>query len=106
MASEPRDKGDDKEKDPTKDTDWTWLQLPGVFCDTFAVFVDVSGTVRLTFAEFTQKGMLPFFRAAVVLPIADAKSLAKILTAQIAKAEKDEENAVKQAETSSKSEDK
>jgi hypothetical protein len=75
-------------KDPEKEVDWRWLQMPAVFCDTFVVSVwGPPGIVRLTFAEFTDNKMLPFFRTAVVLPIADAKALARELDEQIRAAE-------------------
>lgn len=65
--------------DPDQDTYWRWLKLPAPYCDTWAVDAWPTGVVRLTFAEFTTKGYLPFFRSAVVLPHSDARDLANAI---------------------------
>jgi hypothetical protein len=66
--------------------------MPATYCDSYSVNVwPTPGVVRLTFAEYTQPGTLPFFRAAVVLPIAEAKALAEHLIGQIQALEREEE---------------
>lgn len=67
-------------KNPQDDPSWNWLAAPAPYCDTFSVDVWAKpGVVRLTFAEYTDKEHEPFFRAAVVLPISDARSLGQML---------------------------
>lgn len=83
------------DKDPSQDTDWEWLKMPAPYCDTFAVDAWQTGVVRLTFGEYTMKGFLPFFRAAVVMPQEDAKQLAEAILEQIQKAEKEMEKELK-----------
>lgn len=91
MAEKQPD-GPPKFKIPDDDPEWSWLKAPGTYCDTFSVDVWAGPqVVRLTFGEYTDKGMLPFFRAAVVMPIADAKGLAETLTELIQEAEKEEQ---------------
>jgi hypothetical protein len=56
-----------------------WLQLPGIYCDTYLVDVWYSGVARLVFGEVTGRGGAITFRTSVVMPIADARELIKTL---------------------------
>lgn len=87
----PRDSDSQENlKDPNVEPEWGWLREPGVYCDTYAVDIfQPQGVVRLTFGEYTDKEHLPYFRSAVVLPIAEAKALGRWLIKLIEAEEKE-----------------
>ena len=88
-------------KDPENELQWRWLKDPATYCDAYNVDVwPGPGVVRISFGEFTNKEYLPFFRAAIVMPISDAKSLAETLIALIREAEQDKEKREKSSELS------
>jgi hypothetical protein len=86
-------------KEPDNDPYWRWLKLAAPYCDTWAVDAWPTGVVRLTFAEFTGKGYLPFFRSAVVMPHGDAKDFARAILEEVQKIEKPATEPSKKAET-------
>jgi hypothetical protein len=83
---------------PEQNLDARWLQLSGVFCDTFVLDVwKPVNTVRMVFGEYVDEDHLPFFRTAITMPIADAKQLVRVLSKALKEAEEAEEVEAKTA---------
>lgn len=73
---------------PEDEASYRWLEAPGIFCDYyFADYYSDSKCIRITFGEWVAKGVQPFYRTAVVLPLSDAKALRKTLDRLIHQAE-------------------
>ena len=73
---------------PDEETGFDWLQLPGIFCDTYtADYFRSSNVVRITFGEYTDREHFPIYRTAVVMPVPDAKRLRATLNRLIREAE-------------------
>jgi hypothetical protein len=78
------------EEKPGAQTDdgWDWMQVPATFVDYYSLDVMArAGYVRLAFAEYTSKSSPPIYRIGLVMPISDAKVLARQLARMIREAE-------------------
>ena len=73
---------------PDTEPGYDWLKMPGIFCDTYtADYFPSSNVIRINFGEYTDREHWPFYRAAVVLPLSDAKRLRATLNRLIREAE-------------------
>ena len=77
-----------KKRNAEDDPGWHWMLPRATFCDYFILEAyEDSSVVRIAFGDWLDKETSPLFRHAIVLPIADAKMLAKRLGEAIQEAE-------------------
>jgi hypothetical protein len=74
-------------KDPPG-PEWRWLREPGIFCDAYTLDIwKDSQIVRIAFGEYTERGVSPFYRVGIAMPLSDAKLFLRALTRAIKEAE-------------------
>lgn len=75
-------------KSPEQTDEYGWLGLPAIYCDAYSVAGwPGDRIIRMVFSESTGPGWQPFYRAAIAMPVTDAKAFVKSLERQIERAE-------------------
>ena len=73
-----------RKKDPASEPENSWLQIPAVYCDTYTTSIEREAKlVRIIFGDYVSREYRPFYRAAIMMPLANIKSLVRHLKHRI-----------------------